>query len=69
MKNLLAGIEEILLMGSGPSHVPPKICDAMTSKTLGYLDPYFIQIMDEIQILLRKIFVTKNAVTIVIKLE
>lgn len=63
MKNLLDFIEEILLMGPGPSYVPPEIYDAMTSKTLGYLDPYFIQIMDEIQILLRKLFVTKNAVT------
>ncbi|MFX0181645.1 MAG: pyridoxal-phosphate-dependent aminotransferase family protein [Candidatus Hodarchaeota archaeon] len=63
MKNLLDGIEEILLMGPGPSHVPPEIYDAMTRKTLGYLDPYFIEIMDEIQILLRKLFNTKNTVT------
>jgi alanine-glyoxylate transaminase/serine-glyoxylate transaminase/serine-pyruvate transaminase len=63
MKNLLDDIEEILLMGPGPSHVPPEIYEAMTYKTLGYLDPYFIEIMDEIQTLLRKLFMTNNAVT------
>ncbi|MFW9856448.1 MAG: pyridoxal-phosphate-dependent aminotransferase family protein [Candidatus Thorarchaeota archaeon] len=63
MKDLLDGIEDILLMGPGPSHVPPEIYRAMTCKTLGYLDPYFIEIMDEIQILLRKLFMTRNTVT------
>ncbi|MFW9779557.1 MAG: pyridoxal-phosphate-dependent aminotransferase family protein [Candidatus Heimdallarchaeota archaeon] len=63
MKNLLDGIEEILLMGPGPSHVPPEVYKAMTCKTLGYLDPYFILIMDEIQYLLRKLFMTDNEAT------
>ena len=39
MKNLLAGIEEVLLMGPGPSCVPPQVYEAIGKKTLGHLDP------------------------------
>lgn len=48
MNNLLNQIEEILLMGPGPSCVHPKVYEALSCKTLGHLDPYFIKIMDDI---------------------
>lgn len=64
MKNLLDDIEEILLMGPGPSCVPPEVYNALSCKTLGHLDPYFIKIMNEIQELLQKIFNTKNKLTL-----
>ncbi len=64
MKNLLEGIEEILLMGPGPSCVPPEVYKALSSKTLGHLDPYFIKIMDEIQIFLQRLMNTKNTLTL-----
>ncbi|MFX0057589.1 MAG: pyridoxal-phosphate-dependent aminotransferase family protein [Candidatus Hodarchaeota archaeon] len=64
MKNILEDIEEILLMGPGPSLVHPKVYEALSYKTLGHLDPYFIQIMDEIQFFLQKLMITKNNLTL-----
>ena len=49
MKNLLDGIEDVLLMGPGPSCVPPEVYEAIGKKTLGHLDPYFLKIMDELK--------------------
>ncbi len=64
MKNLLENIEEILLMGPGPSCVPPQVYKALSRKTLGHLDPYFLTIMDELMEMLRRIMNTKNRLTI-----
>ena len=64
MKNLLENIEEILLMGPGPSCVPPQVYTALSRKTLGHLDPYFLKIMDELTEMLRRIMNTKNKLTI-----
>ena len=49
MKNLLEGVEEILLMGPGPSCVPPEGDKALSRKTIGHLDPYFLEIMEELK--------------------
>lgn len=64
MNNLLEGIEEILLMGPGPSCVPPEVYWALSRKTLGHLDPYFLNIMEELKALLRRIMNTQNTLTI-----
>ena len=64
MKNLLAGIEEVLLMGPGPSCVPPQVYEAIGKKTLGHLDPYFLKIMDELKEHLRTLLNTKNNLTV-----
>jgi alanine-glyoxylate transaminase/serine-glyoxylate transaminase/serine-pyruvate transaminase len=64
MKNLLEGIEEVLLMGPGPSCVPPQVYEAIGKKTLGHLDPYFLKIMDELKEHLRTILNTKNNLTV-----
>ncbi len=64
MKNLLEGIDEVLLMGPGPSCVPPQVYAALSSKTLGYLDPYLLKIMDDLKEMLRQIMKTKNELTI-----
>jgi alanine-glyoxylate transaminase/serine-glyoxylate transaminase/serine-pyruvate transaminase len=64
MHNLLDNIEEILLMGPGPSCVPPSVSQAMAKPTIGHLDPYFIRIMDEIKERLRTILNTSNELTI-----
>jgi alanine-glyoxylate transaminase/serine-glyoxylate transaminase/serine-pyruvate transaminase len=61
--NLLDGIEEILLMGPGPSSVAPEVYAALARPTLGHLDPYFIRIMDEIKLLLRRLMNTANELT------
>jgi alanine-glyoxylate transaminase/serine-glyoxylate transaminase/serine-pyruvate transaminase len=64
MKNLLEGIEEVLLMGPGPSCVPPQVYTALSRKTLGYLDPYLLSIMDDLKEMLRQIMKTKNELAI-----
>ncbi|MCX5809715.1 MAG: alanine--glyoxylate aminotransferase family protein [Proteobacteria bacterium] len=63
MKNLLEDIEEILLMGPGPSCVPPEVYKALSRKTLGHLDPYFLDIMEELKEMLRRIMNTRNNLT------
>jgi alanine-glyoxylate transaminase / serine-glyoxylate transaminase / serine-pyruvate transaminase len=63
MKNLLEGIDEILLMGPGPSCVPPEVYTALSRKTLGYLDPYLMKILGELQEMLRAVMKTANKAT------
>src|SRR5512136_3326940 len=63
MTNLLQDIEEVLLMGPGPSCVPPQVYTALSRKTLGYLDSYLLSIMDELKEMLRQIMKTRNEVT------
>jgi alanine-glyoxylate transaminase/serine-glyoxylate transaminase/serine-pyruvate transaminase len=64
MESLLAGIEAVLLMGPGPSCVHDKVYDALSKKSLGHLDPYFIRIMDAIKADLRTLLGTENPLTI-----
>jgi alanine-glyoxylate transaminase/serine-glyoxylate transaminase/serine-pyruvate transaminase len=64
MGNLLDGIEEILLMGPGPSCVHDDVYGALSKKTIGHLDPYFIRIMDAVKNDLRTLLNTENAMTI-----
>ncbi|WP_332899536.1 pyridoxal-phosphate-dependent aminotransferase family protein [Haladaptatus sp. CMSO5] len=52
------------LMGPGPSDVHPRVLKAMSTPLVGHLDPYFIEIMDEVQDLLRYTFRTDNQWTI-----
>lgn len=51
------------LMGPGPSDIHPAVLSALAAPTLGHLDPDFLQIMDETQVLLRALFNTQNAMT------
>jgi alanine-glyoxylate transaminase / serine-glyoxylate transaminase / serine-pyruvate transaminase len=53
-----------VLMGPGPSDVPPRVLRAMAAPTLGHLDPEFLVLMSETQQLLREVFQTENALTI-----
>jgi len=53
-----------VLMGPGPSDVPPRVLRAMAAPTLGHLDPDFLALMTETQTLLRAVFQTENALTI-----
>ena len=60
----LKEIKETLLMGPGPSCVPPQVYKALATATIGHLDPAFIGIMDDIKAMLQQIFQTANDVTI-----
>ncbi len=51
------------LMGPGPSEIHPRVFSAMGRPTIGYLDPVFVKMMDELKELLRYAFQTKNALT------
>ena len=52
------------LMGPGPSDVHPRVLRAMSTPLVGHLDPAFIEIMDEVQSMLRYTFQTDNQWTI-----
>ena len=52
-----------ILMGPGPSDVPPRVLAAMSLPTIGYLDPVFVEMMDELKSLLRYAYQTDNALT------
>ena len=52
-----------LLLGPGPSIVHPRIYRAMMTPVIGYLDPVFLQLMDDTQRPLRALFRTENDMT------
>ena len=52
------------LMGPGPSDVHPRVLRAMSTPLVGHLDPAFVEMMDEVQELLRYTFRTGNEWTI-----
>ncbi|UCF61318.1 MAG: alanine--glyoxylate aminotransferase family protein [Anaerolineaceae bacterium] len=53
-----------VLLGPGPSMVHPRVLRAMAAPVVGHLDPYFLELMDRTQDLLRYVFQTKNQLTI-----
>jgi alanine-glyoxylate transaminase/serine-glyoxylate transaminase/serine-pyruvate transaminase len=55
---------ERTLMGPGPSDVHPRVLRGMSTALVGHLDPSFVEVMDEVQELLRYTFRTDNRWTI-----
>ncbi|HET9552817.1 MAG TPA: alanine--glyoxylate aminotransferase family protein [Anaeromyxobacteraceae bacterium] len=55
-----------LLLGPGPSPVHPRVLRAMSTPLLGHLDPKFLEIMNEVQGMLRQVLGTQNPFTIAI---
>ncbi len=53
-----------ILMGPGPSDVPPRVLEALSRPTIGHLDPRFIEMMEEMKGLLQYAFMTENALTL-----
>lgn len=62
--NRLDGLREILLMGPGPSCVPREVSAALAQPTIGHLDPRFLEIMEDIQSLLRQVMRTSNSLVV-----
>jgi alanine-glyoxylate transaminase/serine-glyoxylate transaminase/serine-pyruvate transaminase len=59
-------VEEVpdrLLLGSGPSPVPPRILSTLAHPTVGHLDPAFGALQDDVAALLRATMRTANEVT------
>jgi len=48
------------LMGPGPSEVSPRVLRAQVTPLVGHLDPAFLDVMDDVQDLLRYVFRTDN---------
>jgi alanine-glyoxylate transaminase / serine-glyoxylate transaminase / serine-pyruvate transaminase len=59
-------VPDRLLLGPGPCNAHPTVLQAMSTAPLGHLDPAFLQIMDEIQSLLRYAWQTDNSHTIAV---
>ena len=57
-------IPQRLLLGSGPSPVPPRVLAALAQPTIGHMDPAFADIMGETIDLLRQAFATENVATL-----
>jgi alanine-glyoxylate transaminase / serine-glyoxylate transaminase / serine-pyruvate transaminase len=55
-----------LLLGPGPSNAHPAVLHALGLAPVGHLDPAFLQVMDEIQALLRYTWQTSNPATLAI---
>ena len=53
-----------LLLGPGPCDAHPSVLRAMTTPLLGHLDPQFLELMNEVQHMLRDVFLTSNALTL-----
>ena len=55
-----------ILMGPGPSDAHPRVLKAMSTPLIGHLDPDFLEIMDDIKIMVQKTFQTENQLTFVV---
>jgi alanine-glyoxylate transaminase/serine-glyoxylate transaminase/serine-pyruvate transaminase len=55
-----------LLLGPGPSLVPPRVLRAMATPTIGHLDPAYLAVMDETMELARYVFQTTNPFTLIL---
>jgi alanine-glyoxylate transaminase / serine-glyoxylate transaminase / serine-pyruvate transaminase len=55
-----------LLMGPGPSNAHPRVLQALSMRQVGHLDPAFLQLMNEIQELLRYAWQTNNDFTVAV---
>jgi alanine-glyoxylate transaminase/serine-glyoxylate transaminase/serine-pyruvate transaminase len=53
-----------ILLGPGPSTVHPRVLRVMATPVVGFMDPQFLGIMDEVQVLLRGVFQTSNLLTL-----
>jgi len=53
-----------VLMGPGPSDVPPAVLQAQGAPTIGHLDPEFLRCMDEVRAMIRTVFGTANPMTL-----
>jgi alanine-glyoxylate transaminase/serine-glyoxylate transaminase/serine-pyruvate transaminase len=60
----VASLPHRLLLGPGPSPVPPRVLAALAQPTIGHLDPAFVALMDDVRDGLRHVFRTDNSLTL-----
>jgi hypothetical protein len=51
------------LMGPGPTEIHPRVLTTMSQPAIGYLDPVFVEMMEELKSLLRYAYQTENPLT------
>jgi alanine-glyoxylate transaminase / serine-glyoxylate transaminase / serine-pyruvate transaminase len=51
------------LMGPGPTEIHPRVLTTMSQPAIGYLDPVFVEMMEELKALLRYTYQTRNPLT------
>jgi len=54
------------LFGPGPTMVDPRVYEALSKPIVGHLDPYFIQVMGDVQQLVKMAYGTRDGATLVI---
>jgi len=52
-----------LMMTPGPCSIDPRVYRAMATPLVGHMDPWFTEMIGEVQVLLRRAFQTQNRVT------
>jgi len=52
-----------LMLTPGPSCIDPRVYRAMSTPIVGHLDPWFLEMMGDVQVLLRQVFQTQNRLT------
>ena len=55
-----------ILLGPGPSNVSPRVLQAMMQPMIGYMDPDFMLVMDEVRELLKLVYQAETANTLAI---
>ncbi|HEY2841176.1 MAG TPA: alanine--glyoxylate aminotransferase family protein [Pirellulales bacterium] len=55
-----------VLMGPGPSDTHPRVLAALAAGTVGHLDPYYLELMNKMQQMLRSVMRTANPMTMAI---
>jgi alanine-glyoxylate transaminase/serine-glyoxylate transaminase/serine-pyruvate transaminase len=55
-----------ILMGPGPSAIHPRVLEAIGKQTVGHLDPYYLEVMDGLQSMLRTVMRTENPMTMAV---
>jgi alanine-glyoxylate transaminase / serine-glyoxylate transaminase / serine-pyruvate transaminase len=54
------------LFGPGPTQVDPRVYQALSKPIVGHLDPYFIQVMQDVQELVKSVYGAEKSSTLVI---
>ncbi len=55
-----------VLMGPGPSDAHPRVLKAMATPLIGHLDPEFVEVMEDIKLMVQKTFQTENDLSFVV---
>ncbi len=55
-----------ILMGPGPSDIHPRVLQAIAKPTVGHLDPYYLELMNNMRVLMQGVFRTKNEMTLAV---